>query len=347
MPRKISIQMIADQLGLSKYAVSRALSGKSGVSQTTRERVLELARTLGYELPRQEDNTFPTAAGTASSFVLIFINQSNQGEPYYWQRVLGGLISGCNERGWHHVIVSQTFSSSPETAQSPQEAIAPHLDWSSCLGLIVLGSHPYDALQRMARTGKPLVLVDHSEPLLACDSVNHANIEAGITVTRHLLYRQCRKIVFLGDNSRSVSFAERRIGARLAVERYGSKETKLFEWELSYEEGGWQDAAAERLAHLPPEERPDAWIGANDDIALQWMRKLQQMEWSIPDQCRVAGIDNVEAAALASPRLTTVNLCKEELGTRAIESLQRRIERPGSPSEKIQLSAALIPRDSA
>ncbi|NIK75328.1 LacI family transcriptional regulator [Paenibacillus castaneae] len=347
MPRKISIQMIADQLGLSKYAVSRALSGKSGVSQTTRERVLELARKLGYELPRQEYDTAPTAAGSASSFVLIFINQSNRGDPYYWQRVLAGLISGCNERGWHHVIVSQTFSSSTDTAQSPQEAIAPHLDWSNCLGLIVMGSYPYDALQRMARTGKPLVLVDHNEPMLGCDSVNHANIEAGITITRHILNRQCRTIVFLGDNGRSASFAERRIGVRLAIERYGSKGTKLFEWELPYEEGGWQDAAVERLSRLSPEDLPDAWIGANDDIAIHWMRKLQQMGWSIPDQCRIAGIDNVEAAALASPRLTTVNLCKEELGHRAIESLQRRIERHGSPSEKIQLTAALIPRDSA
>lgn len=347
MPRKISIQMIADQLGLSKYAVSRALSGKTGVSIATRERVIELARTLGYELPRQDHDTTPTSIGSASSFVIICINQSNRGDPYYWQRVLAGLISGCNERGWQHVILSQDFACSPVTAQSPQEEIAPHLDWSSCLGIIVMGSYPYDALQRMARTGKPIVLVDHTEPLLVCDSVNHANIEAGINITRHLLNKQSRTIVFLGDNGQSASFAERRIGVRLAMERYGSEETKLLEWDITYEKGGWLDAAAERLSRLPLEERPDAWIGANDDIAIQWMRRLQQMGLSIPDQCRVVGIDNVEAAITASPQLTTVNLCKEELGHRAIESLQRRIERPGAPSENIQLSAALIPRDSA
>lgn len=57
MSRKVSIQTLADQLGLSKYAVSRALSGKTGVSEATRARVLELARALGY---RQSTPGLPT-----------------------------------------------------------------------------------------------------------------------------------------------------------------------------------------------------------------------------------------------------------------------------------------------
>ncbi|WP_199617387.1 LacI family DNA-binding transcriptional regulator [Paenibacillus alkalitolerans] len=346
MPRKISIQMIADQLGLSKYAVSRALSGKSGVSEATRERVTELARTLGYQLPRHDAAKAKASADRESSFVMICINQSNRGDPYYWQRVLEGLVYGCSERGWHHVIVSPALSFPPD-APSPQAAIAPHLDWSSCVGIAVMGAFPYPALQMMARTGKPLVLVDHNEPLLVCDTVNHANIDAGIAVTRHMLARKCRRIAFLGDDGRSASFAERRIGVRLAMERYGGKEAELLEWELPYEEGKWEEPAANRLSRIAPDERPDAWIAANDDIAIRWMKQLQRMELSVPGHCRVAGIDNVEAAAMASPRLTTVNLCKEELGQRAIESLQRRMHFPGTPIERVQLAAELIPRDSA
>ncbi|WP_158299228.1 LacI family DNA-binding transcriptional regulator [Paenibacillus antri] len=345
MPRKVSIQTIADQLGLSKYAVSRALSGKSGVSQATRERVLKLAETLGYGLPAQKAK--PPASGTAS-FVLVCINQSNRGDPSYWQRVLEGIIAGCREKGWQHAIVSQPLSFPKGSALSPQETIAPHLDWNGCLGLVVLGAYPYSALQLMARTGKPLVLLDHNEPMLDCDAVNHANIDAGMTVAHHLIAaRRCRSIVYLGDDGRSTSFSERRIGVRIAAERYGDERTKLREWELPYEEGGWLEEAQARFERLAPEERPDGWICANDDIAIRWMRKLQELGVSIPEQTLVTGIDNVEGAAHASPRLTTVNLCKEELGARAVEALQRRIERPGSPAERIQLRSAFIPRDSA
>ncbi|WNQ10520.1 LacI family DNA-binding transcriptional regulator [Paenibacillus aurantius] len=346
MSRKPSIQSMADQLGLSKYAVSRALSGKSGVSPATRERVLELAKTLGYGLPA------PKAAGpspvSASSFVLICINQTNRGDASYWQRVLAGLISGCSERGWHHAIVSQPVSFPAATTLSPQELIAPHLDWGSCLGIIVMGAYPYPVLQLMVRTGKPLVLLDHHEPLLSCDEVNHANIDAGFLIGHHLLAgRKCRRLVFLGDDGRSTSFAERRIGVRLARDRYGSPETELQEWELPYEAGGWLEAAAERFGRLAPGERPDAWIGANDDIAMQWMQRLRQIGCSVPEEAQVAGIDNVEGAALSSPRLTTIHLGKEELGRRTVETLERRIAHPGTPIERIQMGAVLIPRDSA
>jgi LacI family transcriptional regulator len=346
MPKKHSIQTIADQLGLSKYAVSRALSGKSGVSPATRERVLELARTLGYGLPAQ--NGAPTAASSVASFALICINQTNRIDPSYWQRVLDGVIAGCNERGWHHVIVSQPLSFPKGSSLGPQETIAPHLDWNGCIGLIVLGAYPYSALQLMARTGKPLVLLDHNEPLLDCDSVNHANLDAGLTVAHHLIVaRNCRDLVFLGDDGRSPSFAERRIGVRVAVERYGGGRVRLREWEVAYEENGWAEGVAARFAAMPPEERPDGWVCANDDIAILWMRRLGGMGISVPEQTLVTGIDNVEGAAHAVPRLTTVDLCKEELGARAVETLERRIDRPGSPAERVQLRSAFIPRDSA
>lgn len=345
MSRKVSIQMIADQLGLSKYAVSRALSGKSGVSPTTRERVLELARALGYGLTAQKA---PQAASGQASFVLVCINQANRVDPSYWQRVLNGVISGCEERGWHHVIVSQPLSFPAGSGLSPQETIAPHLDWNSCLGLIVIGAFPYSALQLMSRTGKPLMLLDHNEPLLDCDVVNHANIDAGMTIANHLIVaRRCRDLIFLSDDGRSTSFSERRIGVRIAVERYGGGSVRLREWEIAYEGSDWMASAAARFAALSPGDRPDGWVCANDDMALQWIRHLKEQGISVPGDALVTGIDNVEAAILASPKLTTVNLCKEELGARAVEALQRRLERPGAPAERIQLCATFIPRDSA
>src|SRR3569833_2194820 len=44
----ITVQYLADQLGLSKFAVSRALAGKPGVSEATRQRVIETAQQFGY-----------------------------------------------------------------------------------------------------------------------------------------------------------------------------------------------------------------------------------------------------------------------------------------------------------
>lgn len=353
MSRKVSIQTLADQLGLSKYAVSRALSGKTGVSESTRVRVLELARALGYR-----QNT-PGSAGHAANstqthaaeppFVLICMNQLNRGEPHYWQRVLSGIISGCNEQGWHHVIVSPSLDL-PGKENTPEKAIAPHLDWTRCAGIIVMGAFPHAVLQTLVQTGRPMILVDHQEPLLNCDTISHDNLEAGITAARYLMSKHCRRIGLITDDGRAASFAQRKMGMELALNHFHtepSEEVSFQAWSVAYERGDWVNKLAATIEQLPPEERPDAWIGANDDIALQWMNKLQQMGLSAPKDCLVLGIDNVYTAATSSPPLTTVHLCKEELGQRAVEALQRRIKRPGTPKETVMLSTTLIPRESA
>lgn len=356
MSRKISIQTLADQLGLSKYAVSRALGGKSGVSEETRARVLELARTLGYRQHTPGITSTPIANAGADLhrpssplFALICMNQSNLSEPHYWQRVLSGMISACDERGWHHAIVSPSLSADDDRL-SPEQALAPHLDWTHCAGIVVMGAFPHTVMKRLSKTGRPLILVDHHDPLLNCDTVSHDNLEAGMTAAKYLLSVRCRRIGLITDDGRATSFAQRRMGMELMVKQAQAQDgvtATLREWSIPYEHGDWLEQLAREFRRLPEAERPDAWVGVNDDIAMRWMRKLQDMGFSVPGDCRVLGIDNVHAAASAIPPLTTVHLCKEELGQRAIESLQRRMERPGSPRETIMLSTNLIPRDSA
>ncbi|MBO2944274.1 LacI family DNA-binding transcriptional regulator [Paenibacillus sp. F411] len=350
MSRKVSIQTLADQLGLSKYAVSRALSGKSGVSEATRSRVLELARASGYRTSiamAKPDNQESPDDNREASFVLICMKQQNRGEPNYWERVLSGMLAACEERGWLHAIVSPPQELSPADVPAEQ-LIAPHVHWDQCIGIIVMGAFPYPLLQRMADIQLPLVLVDHQEPLLQCDTVRHDDVNAGSTASTFLQSQHCRRIGFITDDGRSASFLQRRIGVQLGVGGdFLQQGTTLLEWQVPYERGHWGDEVLKSLEQIPEDERPDGWIGANDDIALEWMETLQKHGYSIPEDCRVIGIDNVWGASLSAPPLTTIQLSKEELGARAIEALERRLHRPGAPVETIMLSTRLIPRKSA
>ncbi|PQP83043.1 hypothetical protein C0Q44_17005 [Paenibacillus sp. PCH8] len=213
-----------------------------------------------------------------------------------------------------------------------------------------MGAFPHAVLQRLAQTGRPIILVDHQEPLLNCDTISHDNQEAGITVARYLMSMECRRIGLITDDGRAASFAQRKIGIELALNHFNidsNRTTSFREFNISYENGEWHNQLATTIQNMSDHERPDAWIGVNDDIALQWMHKLQEMGISTPKDCLVIGIDNVHSAVTSSPPLTTVNLCKEELGHRAVEALQRRIERPGTPKETVMLSTTLIPRESA
>lgn len=347
MARKVSIQVLADELGLSKYAVSRALSGKSGVSEATRQRVIELAKSLGYQNASfAQPSEIDREANSPSSFILICVRHIHSSNHSYWQRVLNGVLLGCDQQGLQYVIVSPELESarSANEQESPQQMLAPHLDWTRCGGIVIMGTFPHHILSLVARAERPYVLVDHVDPLISCDKINNDNIEAGAMIARHLLSLHCKHIGFITDEAWSASFADRLTGAKIAINGHAGKLAKLTEWKVRYDERGWEQALYRRFVEIDPDKRPDAWVGANDDIAIRWMRKLQAEGMTIPKSTRIGGIDNVEASTLVSPQLTTVNLCKEELGNRAIEALLRRIERPGAPVESIHLSTRLIPR---
>ncbi|WP_213528012.1 LacI family DNA-binding transcriptional regulator [Paenibacillus cisolokensis] len=103
MARKVSMQEIADRLGVSKYTVSQALSGKPGVSAATRRRVAALARALGYRKTGRDapglHEEGQEAARTAGPRLLVGMEEHHADEPMFWRRVMEGVAAGCREHG--------------------------------------------------------------------------------------------------------------------------------------------------------------------------------------------------------------------------------------------------------
>jgi LacI family transcriptional regulator len=212
----------------------------------------------------------------------------------------------------------------------------------------------------------PLVLVDHEERLLEVDAVVNDNVDAAQEVCNRLISSDCASITFIGDDQFSVSFKNRFIGCELAVKdrqpdvngyqrslikqagpsTYPTEHVQLSKITIPYF-CKWK----EHLQHYvrkatSTQQIPDAYICANDHIAIELMNQLAQTGLRIPQDCKVIGFDNIDIASYTNPPLTTVDLSKEMLGKRAVEVLHRRIRQPGAPHEKVMLSSRLIPRES-
>lgn len=342
MASKISMQQIADSLGVSKYTVSRSLAGKSGVSPETRARVLELARKMGYRGVAPIVDSHQVTSGQGQPlYVLIWIRTDHQSEQLFWGKVLSGILEGCRAQGWNHVIMAV------DEGQSGAEGIPAYLDPECCVGHIIAGNLPSTLLLSLSRKGLPMVLVDHEEPALAVDCIVNANMQGARWLTARMLESGCRSIVFIGYDAYSVSFQERWLGCKLEMQEAGKKAAvTLKKWTIPYAQRSWQYVLERKLEQLPPEQWPQAFIGANDDIALRCISLLSKLSISVPTQCKVAGFDNIETAAHSTPALTTVDFGKELLGFRAVEQLQRRREHPGQFTEKIIISARIVSRQS-
>ncbi|MDO3412572.1 LacI family DNA-binding transcriptional regulator [Saccharibacillus sp. CPCC 101409] len=351
MAKKVTMQQIADQLGVSKFVVSKALSGKGGVSEATRERVIRAASQLGYfTQPRgygQAARRIPDPArtrdpGRQSVLVLMPNVRFQTPESLYWGRILNGVTEALEEQGLGIVIVSEQRI----------DAVTSVLNPDGILGLIGIGEISTPLLLDVHRLGLPTVLIDHEDPLVPADTVFAGNVDASMRLTNHLIGCGHRRLHFLGSAGFSRSFRDRWSGFRAALESRGLRvqggsdpmnhlagiDGAAYEPELR------QWLAKRRRQHA----LPTALVCANDDVALVAARSLASLGLRVPEDVSLTGFDNIDAAGgtADSPALTTVHVPKEAMGRRAALRLLERIRDPKAPLEKILLSSDLVLRSS-
>ncbi|WP_244209343.1 LacI family DNA-binding transcriptional regulator [Paenibacillus ferrarius] len=355
LSKKISMQQIADRLGMSKYTVSQALSGKSGVSVENRLRIQETARAMGYLIQGRAHGTNKESTVTDSAemdqaasskevspYILVWIQAMYQQDNPFWGKVLAGIATASSELGYEHLIVP-VLKGHTDSLQIP-----PYLDPACCAGHLLAGTFPSPSVISLKQTGIPLVLIDHFEPLVDVDCVLNNNLDAGKMACQRLLAAGLKRLIFVGDDSFAVSFKERWWGCRLAIEDIaGPEETySLRRWQVPYGQPQLASYLERKVAAWTPDSMPEGIICANDHLALDLIPILKGKGIDIPSQIKIVAFDNIEAAAYAQPPLSTIELAKESLGIRAVETLLYRRNHPGRQSEKIILSSRFIARDS-
>lgn len=343
MAGKVTMQQIADHLGLSKFAVSKALSGKPGVSLETRERIVSVATQLGYfankapkNAGRKNEAAGSQTAARETVIVLVPNVRYQTRDSLYWGRILDGITSELERRDMGMVIVTDQFKDSFANLINP----------AGVKGIIGVGFISSQLLLEIRSLGIPFVLIDHEDPLIPSDSLFMNNVECIRRAASYLIGCGHRKLQFVGNVRFSRSFADRYQGYRAILEEQGisldqNEELLRLEGENRSELTEALEGILGRMAELPT-----AFVCANDSIAICVMTVLGRMHVEVPEQCSVTGFDNIEDAACSSPSLSTIHVHKEALGRRAVESLLRRVEQPDSPLEKILLAGDFVIRNS-
>jgi LacI family transcriptional regulator len=104
--------------------------------------------------------------------------------------------------------------------------------------------------------------------------------------------------------------------------------------------------AAQKILSMPPSERPDAVVCANDQMAIGALRELQANGIRVPEDMAVVGFDDIYPGTLVVPALTTVRQPMRMLGARACSRLLERIADPALPHRVELLPTQLIVRES-
>ncbi|PQP80801.1 LacI family transcriptional regulator [Paenibacillus sp. PCH8] len=336
MAKKVTMQHIADAAGVSKFAVSRALTGKPGVSEHTREMIVRTAGQLGYF--RTEPKRYPVETPMTSAkkllekqqgtILILFPNiRSQNRSSLYWGPVFNGISERLNEKGMDILTLTEPSSDRMFSVLNP-EAIS---------GVITLGTISTSVLLEIYRLRIPLVMVDHEDPAIYTDTVFTDNMKCMKELVHMLVGKGYRRFQFAGQLPDAASFRERWLGYRVVLEEMqleGKQQTDLLEQEY--------DQIRKSITEMKLEDIPEVIVCANDHTAVIVLEALQSRGIQVPERCAITGFDNTRTD---EPILATVNINKENLGTRAVDQLLWRIKHLDKPYERKLIHSELIVRD--
>jgi LacI family transcriptional regulator/LacI family purine nucleotide synthesis repressor len=332
---KVSLQQIADHVGVSKYAVSLALNDKPGVSDETRKRIVSAAYDLGYH------KTVNTCNEKAKN-VLIMIPEYISNDAYFYSTLYWSLETELKQHNYNAILTSITLN------MQNRLNLPDFLSLADISGILTVGVFHNEYIKKVLSTGLPVISVDHYYDMIPMDSIVTANIESAYQMTNHLISMGHKDIGYIGAIKMSASLFERWCGYYKA----------LLHSDIHYNHGfsiltsetidtlHKLGELKERLTDMP--SLPTAFFCGGDRIAFDLIHTLNQMNKKVPDDISVVGFDDLETSKVIIPALTTIRVDRELMGKRAVEFLLQRIQQGKSTDykEKIALNGEIVVRDS-
>ena len=366
----VTMKDVARHCGVGGSTVQRALSDDPRVKASTKERILEVARELGYNpahheaarrmvLRRQGRDITNYAVG-------LLMPHSFEEVPYFF-RIFQGLINIFASKGYAVITFSFGTDYHPNPVSLPSVFFRGEID-----GLILIG-HPKDTMPLITQlrndTGfgprRPMISMINYIPDV--ETVTTDDVSGAYQATQHLLKLGHTDILQLTLTNFG-KLDERLQGVKQAlIEADLSPEQHLHFFEITdYKETAeWLDPVSltgisrqsssqsidHSLSHpmlttLKKNPEITAILALNDTCAIQAWSVLQQAGLKVPDDISIIGFDDVEQSITLDGQLglTTVHLPLVDIGRCAAEDMISAIQSHKSSQEIISLPTQLIIR---
>jgi DNA-binding LacI/PurR family transcriptional regulator len=305
-----TIKDVAQTANVSTATVSHVLNGTRYVSEELRERVLKAVNDLDYQ-PSQIAASLRTKR-TQSIFLII----PDIANPFFPPLVRGA--QDAFDRKQFAVIVGNTDRRYDRELEFLNLALRTQAD-----GIIINPTQiGYDDLREVIERGVRLVLIgthiDHPD----LDIVRVDNRAGAYDAVRHLIDLGHLRIAMVCGPLHTSSAWQRYEGYQRAMEEAGLPIQPGWVVEETFDQDGGYRGTQKLLTHR---EHPTAIFATADLMALGVMQALRDAGLSVPHDMSVVGFDDIPAATLTTPALTTINQPKYEMGKRAAELLLARI----------------------
>lgn len=338
----LKIEDIAKKAGVSKTAVSFALNNKPGISDETRDRILNIVRDYGYA-PKVLIKSSEPASDPRAVLLLTCsrteITSVDFGTTPFYTELIRSIEKRVNELGYDLWLRSINID------REFREQVSQLFRSRNASGVLLIATDMLaEDVEIVQSINKNVVALDSFFDFLNVDCIVMDNFQGAYSAAEYLVKLGHKNIGYVQSRHRIHNFDMRKAGFESALRRRGVEPGAL----KVYSVVPTIEATASELRPMLEncKELPTAIFAENDYMAIGTVKCLQNMGIKIPEDVSVIGFDNIELSSLITPELTTLDVPKERMAFLAVEKLIYNIENNSGYRSKDILAVNLIERNS-
>ena len=330
-PTRVTIAHVADRAGVSPTTVSHVLSGKRVVGKATRDIVMDAIRELGYR-PNHVARNLRTRQSHMIAVVVPDITN-----PFY--AVLTRGLADAVDASGYGTYVCNTDGQHDRERKFFQDVMDRGVD-----GIVFAsGETASEITFGPGDSTTPIICIgDHLDHPL-CDAVLSDDETGTREAAAFLASRGYQRIAMIQGPPRYGS--PRTTGFRAALQAAKHKVPSERMVRGDWTRKGGYDAMC---ALMDLSEPPDAVFCANDLMAIGALDVAHERGLDVPKDIAIIGFDDVDAATIVTPQLTTVRNPAYEAGSTAGDLLLSRMSgRYTGSGRTVVLPCPLVVRGTA
>jgi LacI family transcriptional regulator len=327
--KNLTMKDIALRLDVSTVTVSKALSDREGVSKELKDKIKKAADELGYRY---------NAAAKAikdgiSCNIGIIVSERFIHEGAFYSKMYQSVIKKLSDVNYFGLLEIVTD-------ENEENCIVPNIIQNNKVdGTIVLGQMSRKYVEMIEKYNLPFLFLDFYNEDYTADSIIGDSIYGTYVLTNYLIEKGHRKIGFVGSVLLTSSILDRYIGFYKALVQNQLPQHK--EWIIED-----RDKKGNFIEFALPDKMPTAFVCNCDEVAYQFIKRLNKEGYMVPNDISVVGFDNYIYSTLTNPKLTTFESNIDNMTENAVEAIIRKVRDKNYILGRKVISGKLVIRDS-
>ncbi|GAB6989076.1 LacI family DNA-binding transcriptional regulator [Paenibacillus pini] len=327
---KVTIEDVAQKVGVGIATVSRAINNSGSISPHTKARILEAIEELGF-IPNL----------SAQSLKIRHTNQIALAVPdirnAFVPEIAWSVEQAAKQYGYRVMLINTSGNAQTEL-EIMRDVKKLHVD-----GLVILPlAYPNTLVDLINKSTVPISMINYGKKLPAevkADIVSLSHQEGRLAM-EHLISIGRTRIAYAGAPK---DIIEERYNAYVQCLSHVDVSLVYFGEDFSLQTGS---KAADYFYSL--KNMPDAVYAGNDMVAIGIINRFKELGIRVPEDVAVVGIDNNIWTTITTPKVSSVSIMGVEVARLATELLLKRIrEQTQGEFERFQFEPRLIVRESS